>query len=563
MFSIKKLAIIIAVVAVAGGIFFVKKSSKAASSNTDLRTYKVQKRDLTVNVIENGTIESVGAYTVKSQVEGNTTIISIIPEGETITQKDIDDKRVIVELDSSGLREKISQQEITYNSALASLTEAKESFEIQKNQNDSDIKKGELNVLFSLMDLQKYLGEKLADAVIADESYDNDPIKIVSLISNAEIGGEALQTIRQYKSDIDLKEEELERAQEDLKMTKKLVDAKYVAPSDLKADQIKVNRLTVDVERAHTNLSLFERYEFAKQARKLLSDYREAQRELERIKAKTRSQLAQAEAKLSSQDATYRLNKDRFEKLQKQIEACIIYAEVPGMVVYATERNRWAGARTNIEMGASVRERQEILTIPDSLKMAALIKIHESSIDKVKLEQSATITIDAMPDKRFFGKVTKIAPLPDPAGFLSNPDMKVYSTEISIEGEFSDIRPGMSAKVSIVIEELKNVLTVPLQCVASRGGNKVCYVLRDGKPQPVVVKTGSYNDSFVQIVEGISENDEILLSPPKLYEADKSTEHAKKDHGGKQGDDAGEGEKPAADQAPQGRPEGKGRPDGL
>ncbi len=524
MFSGKKLIVAIIVIVIIGGFYIsIKKGKASATGSSDLRVYKVVKRDLTVNVIENGTIESVDAYVVKSQVEGSTTIISIIPEGEVITQQDIDEQRVIVELDSSGLRERISQQEITYNSAMASLTEAKESLDIQRNQNDSDMQQGRLSVLFSLMDLQKYLGETLAQQVVDDEIYEKDPLKIIELISNEGIGGEALQTKRQLESDISLKQEDLERATYDLFWTTQLNEKKYVADSDLKADQLKKKRLEVDVERAKTNQDLFGRYEFAKQARRLLSNYKEAKRELQRIEARSRSRLAQSEAKLKSQDATFLLQKDRFEKLQKQIAACVIYAERPGMVVYATETNRWAGARTSIERGATVRERQDILTVPDSSKMAAKIKIHESSIDKARIGQEAFITIDAIPDRQFRGRVSKIAPLPDAAGFLSNPDMKVYSTEVAIDGVVSDIRPGMSTKVSILVEELKNVAVVPLQCVATRGGQKVCYVIRGGKPEAVNVQTGSYNESFVQILDGIKEGDEVLLTPPKLYDTEKTS----------------------------------------
>jgi HlyD family secretion protein len=522
MISAKKIiiAIILAVI-----VFFtfniVNGGGKDTDSSSGIKTYTAVKRDMSVNVVENGTIESVDAYVVKSQVEGSTTIISIIPEGEVVTQEDIDNKRILVELDSSGLREKISQQEITYNSAMSSLTEATESLDIQRNQNDSDVQKGRLTVQFALMDLQKYLGEELAENVVEEDIYEKNPIEMLKLIGHENIGGEALQKKRELSSSIDLKIEDLERAKYDLFWTEQLAEKDYVAASDLKADELKVKRLDVDVERAQTNLDLFQRYEFIKQARKLLSDYNEAQRELERTEARSRSRLAQSEAKLRSQQATFNLQKERFEKLQAQIEACIIYAEVPGMVVYASNANRWGSSRTNIDVGEAVRERQEILTIPDNSRMAVNIKIHESSIDKVKRGQKASIKIDAKPDADYTGTITKIAPLPDPQNFLANPDMKVYSTEVTIDGEITDIRPGMSAKVDILIKKLNDVIAVPLQCVASRGGERVCYVLRDGKPVQQSVSTGAYNDSFVEITSGLEVEDRVLLTLPKLYEADR------------------------------------------
>ena len=83
------------------------------------------------------------------------------------TQEDIDNKKRIVELDSSDIRERLNSQEITYQSANADYVQAKEAYEIQKKQNESDITAGRLAVEFALLDLQKYLGENIAEDLIA------------------------------------------------------------------------------------------------------------------------------------------------------------------------------------------------------------------------------------------------------------------------------------------------------------------------------------------------------------------------------------------------------------
>jgi len=98
--------------------------------------------------------------------------------------------------------------------------------------------------------------------------YEKNPLGIIQLVNDENIGGEALQKKRELQSNIDLKMEDLERAKYDLKWTRDLEEKKYVASSDLKADELKVKRLDVDVERAQTNLDLFERYEFAKQEKR-------------------------------------------------------------------------------------------------------------------------------------------------------------------------------------------------------------------------------------------------------------------------------------------------------
>lgn len=482
--------------------------------------FEVQQGELQIKVVESGTIQASNAATVKCEVEGQTTIISIVPEGSIITEQDVEQGKIIVELDSSQLIEKYTQQEITFNSASANYSEAKESLEIQKNQNDSDIQQGMLNVKFALMDFQKYLSEDPVSAIINQYKDNNEQgAAPVSLVVDPNcVGGEALQRFRELEADIDLKDEELKKAVNQLEWTEKLFEKKYVAGTELEADRLAAKRLGVQLDQAKTSLDLFRRYEFPKQVEKLFSDYREADRELDRIKARARSTQAQSEAKLCSQEANYKLQKDQLEKLKRQIDACTIRATVPGMVVYASSQNsRWSSSRTTIEEGAIVRERQEILTIPDAARMSLLVRVHETSVDMVKVGQPVTIFVDAFPDKVFRGKVVKIAPLPDPQNWLANPDLKVYSTEIVISGEYDYLRPGMNARAEIFVDEVSNAVYVPLQAVGTVNNNKVCYLDSGDVPQMVVVKTGVHNNSFVEIIEGLKKGDRILLNPPKYH----------------------------------------------
>ncbi|MHC4721402.1 MAG: hypothetical protein ACYS6I_01705 [Planctomycetota bacterium] len=80
----------------------------------------------------------------------------------------------------------------------------------------------------------------------------------------------------------------------------------------------------------------------------------------------------------------------------------------------------------------------------------------------------------------------------------------------------------MSARVEILVEQLNNVVIVPVQVVANRGGKKVCYVLAS-KPKEREVKTGSFNDTFVQILDGLESGEKVLLSPPKITRSEDQT----------------------------------------
>lgn len=144
--------------------------------------------------------------------------------------------------------------------------------------------------------------------------------------------------------------------------------------------------------------------------------------------------------------------------------------------------------------------------------MGVELRVHESSVNMVKPGQNATITVEAYPDTALQGKVFNVAPLPDPPHGWFDPSVKVYTTQITIDGAHDFLKPGMSAKVEILIEQLKNVLIVPIQVVANREGKKVCYVATPRrvqnsaryKPVPSMIPTS--------ILPAVSEVGEDVLS---------------------------------------------------
>ncbi len=491
--------------------------ARQGADTTRGTTIPVRRGPLVISVLESGSIKALESQQIKSEVEGQTTIITLVPEGTIITEEDVKAEKLLVELDSSNMRDRLTQQEITFQGAEASYTNARESFEIQMNQNESNIKSGELKVKFAKMDLNKYLGSILADKLITS------PIEFAELANSPDLegealqhlGGEALQQKRKKDSDIDLANEEVKRANDRLDWTNRLYERKFVSLSNLEADELAKKRRDIAFEQAETSLELFLQYEFPKQTEKLLSDSQEAGKELERTQARARSQLAQSEAELKSREARYRLEKDKLEKLQTQIEKCVIRATHTGMVIYPAQGG-YGRSQNMIEEGAMVRERQVIIEIPDISQMAVEVTVHESAVDKVKKGLPARITVDAFPDLKLEGEVLKVALMPDQQHRWLNPDLKVYKTEVTIIGNHPSIKPGMSAKCEIIVNRLQNVLSVPIQAVTTYKDQRVCYVLASTRPEMHVVETGEYNDKFIEIRSGLKEGERVLLRPPRV-----------------------------------------------
>jgi HlyD family secretion protein len=499
-------------------------TQKATVANVDggSNAFTVRKDNLAVTVTESGSIKARNSIDIKSEVEGQTTIISIVPEGTYITREDVNNGKILVALDSSTPRDQLELRRIDLATAQANFTDANESYLIQVKQNESDITAAQLKVKFALMDLQRYLGEMVAKDLVEQTHQDpNANIDMAALIKQVEdpnLGTEAAQKTRELTGNNTLALENLAKATYTLKWTEELFAKKYVAQTELQKDQLEKKRYEIEKIKGEIAIRLFGRYEFPKQVEQFLSNYAEARRELERTEARARSKLAQAMALLTGMDSKYQLQKALVSKLQRQIAGCTIKAPAPGLVVYSSSGDPFRGRERRIEEGAAVYERQNIISLPDTSEMVAEISVHESSVDKVRPGQSARITVDSLPDTTFTGKVLKVAPLPDAQrGFLS-PDIKVYTTQVSIEGLSESLRPGKSAKVEILVEQLQDVTIVPVLAVANREGKKLCYVVTPQGAQPRELQTGAFNNTFVQITDGLTVGEQVLLNVPNVVQ---------------------------------------------
>ena len=117
---------------------------------SNLVTKPVEQKQFQISLPVQGYIDSLGNSTLISAVEGTTTIISILPEG-TMVQKD----EVVCQLDSSALREKAQQQEITATQADSKALQAKETLDITITQNQSDIAAAQLKLDLANLDLPR------------------------------------------------------------------------------------------------------------------------------------------------------------------------------------------------------------------------------------------------------------------------------------------------------------------------------------------------------------------------------------------------------------------------
>lgn len=465
------------VLAVVAGVAAIIKSSQPAPQESNY--YEVKRGDFLISIVEGGNIQAVNEVAVRSEVEGTARIIFIVPEGSTVKKG-----QLVVELDSSAATDAVNQQQINVEKAQFALIQAEQQLAIQKSTVDSEIAAANLKVEFAQTDLRKYVEGEL------EQTRRNAEIEITNVVENLQI------------------------AEERLEWSIKLEKNGYETKANLDKDRLAVSQTKLKLEQARKALELLENFDFPKKKRELEAAKQKANEDLDRVKLEGDRRLAQYTADLETQKKTLDLSMTKLERDKKQLKSAMIYAPQDGLVVYGGGGDdRRFSSESMIEEGAVVRNRQEIIKLPDVSEMKLTVKIHESHINQIRLDQPAYVVFDSMPDRRFQGVVNKVAPLPDNQSRFGNPNLKVYATEILINDKLPNIKPGVSARAEIVVTNLQKVLTVPIQAVTTRKGKQVVY-LAGSPPQYTPVTVGMYNIKFIEILSGLKEGDRVLLSPP-------------------------------------------------
>ena len=332
--------------------------------------------------------------------------------------------------------------------------------------------------------------------------------------------GEAKQQLRNLLDELQVSQEEYFLAQDRIEGQRRLEARGFITPTELEAEELNLSKARNRQAQKETALSLYIQYTFPKDAEQNLSEYENAIMSYQRQLKENIAEQAQEEARFSSAERKFNLERVKLADINEQLDFATIRAELPGMVVYgAADQNqmRYRGSSNQeaIQEGATVRERQAILTIPDMREMAVKTNIHESAVQRVAVGQAVRVGIDAFPDEELTGVVTKVAVVADSANSFMNPDLKVYPTTIKIEGTYDWLRPGMSAEVEILVAKLEDVIYVPLQAVTYWDDQRVVYVDNFGNPEQREVEVGTFSDSFIEITAGLRAGDEVLLLPPQ------------------------------------------------
>ena len=202
----------------------------------------------------------------------------------------------------------------------------------------------------------------------------------------------------------------------------------------------------------------------------------------------------------------YEQAQSTYDRVSADLSDATITAPMSGTVVGTPLK-----AGQTISTGISTQ--MIIATIADLSDLEIYLTVDETDIGNVKNGSKVEFTVDSKPGQTFTGYVSEIAKgTKGNMGVTSN-SVVYYTVKVSIPTDISsNFLPSMTARATIFGDDIKNTLVVPLTAVRTDKQGEYVYVIKDGQPVRTAVSTGVTGDTNVQILSGVSEGDEIIVS---------------------------------------------------
>ena len=536
------------VVVIAGVAVFIsvngKKNQKKDALNLSftVETAKIERQTLSNSISATGTVASAETKTVNTSLKDLEVVAVYVREGDYV-----EEGTVICEFDASDYKEALAeaQHNKSINDQIDALNEANKenssvetAFDSLKNQSKS---KDEANENYEdakddLDDAESDLSKATSTLNSVKAQYDAIADELKSYPANGilneleESYNNAVTELSIANAHLAVAEKELADASEDAKSEKETaVKEAKKAVADQEAN-VKKAKEAYDLKASRYNelLSIESAYKNAQ------TSYSSAQSEVskaEQALTQAENTLEQAKEKLDSSWETY---DDAVEKAEAQqqkesledqlisqtqeektieqyselIEDCVVKASMSGVItsLNVTEGNVFEGGN--------------VYTIQDNEHFIVTSSVDEYDIASIEKGMPAYIKTDATKDVEMTGEVTYVAIAPTNSsgsmGAISN--SASYTIKVSIDEADKNIRAGMTAKVSISLEESADALTVPYDAVTTTpDGTSMITVDINGEKRNIIVETGLETDYYTEIIsDEISEGMTVYLTTPMV-----------------------------------------------
>jgi len=495
--SSKKIKIFLLVILLAGAaagayFYFGRQKNKAAEKTTDSaaasdatdRTFTLKRGELVLGINQPGTVSASKKHRVVPQANTRSTIVWIIEENAKVKAGD-----VVVKLDTTDLENRVSDGKIELENLEKEQELALESQKIEESTQAANMKAAEDRVTKADDALRKYLR--------FERRQKRDSLDLT--ISNAESKlDDAKETYRNYKDNPETDTDEDKQKE----YKKKLASA-----------QSSISSAENELENAESSRRLWKMYDDPSRLKALYNEVDQAALNMEKVRVAIQSSRARTRRSLNNYRLRIRRVGENLQQNEKFLKQMTIYAPADGIVIYGNPDR--PHSNPDIKPGMEVWRGMILMTIPEMSDMVVNLDLPEQYRSKVKVGDRVIITPDSMPSVKFHGTIDMIPTLPVNIIFWDSTSPKVYKSRIRFDKQSDVLVNGMSVQIEVITNTIKDTLFVPVEAIFEDKERFYVYMQTDGGgSKEVDVKIGESNDRFVQITEGLSENDVIYLYRP-------------------------------------------------
>jgi HlyD family secretion protein len=213
----------------------------------------------------------------------------------------------------------------------------------------------------------------------------------------------------------------------------------------------------------------------------------------------TQNQLKQQEIKAAYE--AYLQAGEQVKNQQFQFDKSFIRTPISGTVVSLTQQE---GETVAAQLSAPT-----LISVVDLSRLEVTASVDETDIGNVKMDQEADISVDAYPDRKFKGRVTKIA-----SAATVTDNVVTYDVTVKLDAvKDAILKPQMTADVTITIVRHDNAVLAPNEAVKKKKGGAQAAVLgKSGKAEVRTLKTGLTDSDNTEILEGLQEGDDVVVA---------------------------------------------------
>ncbi len=469
----------IVVIGVALAALFVLTRYEDEPQLKELLLASVRKMDFAITLHTIGVLDAAQSHMISSAIRGTGgKIVFLVEDGTRVKEGD-----VLVRFDPSPFEKEVKQWQGEVESLQAAVQAAEQSFAFEQNQVKGETADAEYRYKVAGLELKRL-------------SEGDGPIKLA-----------------QYKEELQKAKLKLQQYESFVSELHQLRDEGFDNPGEISRAQEEVVVYREKHAAAQKHLQNYKDHVLPALLETARAKKHNAELMVDQISQGGKYKVAKAAATLEQIKGKLRIAEVSLQQAGEELEKTVIYAPFGGIVIhYETFRE---GRKRKPREGDSVIMNQPILYLPDISRMIVKTKVREVDLHKIELGQKGIVQVDAYPDTDLNGTLIFIGALAAKNDSVSGQE-KYFQVVFEVDDNDNRLRPGMTARTSIVADKVSQVLAVPVQSIFDEGGRDVVYVWKKFNGfETREVAVGRQNEDFAEILGGLSDGEKVSLIRPE------------------------------------------------